>query len=106
MKKILFLTLAIVCGVAFSDGWAKRPKKNQPAPELTAAERVSRKALREKNIAERLDSLKRELERQKQEDEINAELDSLKSLMRPSRPWRKPLVDSCFLESCDSYDYG
>lgn len=33
MRKILFLTLVIICGVAFSDGWAKRPKKNQQKQE-------------------------------------------------------------------------
>ncbi|MBQ0089942.1 MAG: hypothetical protein KBT27_11505 [Prevotellaceae bacterium] len=72
MRKILFLTLAIVCGVAFSDGWAKRPKKNQQTKELTAAERDSViKALEEEMKAW-------EAERERQKEEARAQLEALK----------------------------
>ncbi len=65
MKKILILTLVIACGVAFSDGWAKRPKKNQPAQELISAERDSA-----------LQALKDEMKRD--EDNFRAQLEALK----------------------------
>lgn len=65
MRKILILTLAIVYGVAFSNGWAKRPKKNQPTQEVTSSERDSvMKALE--------DAMKRD------EDNFRAQLEALK----------------------------
>lgn len=65
MKKILFLTLVIICGVAFSDAWAKRPKKNQPTQESISAERDSA-----------LQALKDEMKRD--EDNFRAQLEALK----------------------------
>ena len=68
MKKIFILTLAIVCGVAFSDGWAKRPKKNQPTQELTAAEKDSVIRERQKEEARaRLEALKEEIQSTQEE---------------------------------------
>lgn len=102
MKRNLILIFIILCGVAFSDGWAKRPKKNQTTQELTVAERVSRKALREKNIAERLDSLKRELERQKQEDK--EWMMNIPYRTGPA-PAPLPIVPPCAEEAVSTDDY-
>lgn len=81
MRKILILTLTIICGVAFSDGWAKRPKKNQLTQELTTAKLI--------------DSLKMEME--------------IKKMNIPYRtgPARQPiqLLFPCLSESYDSYEY-
>lgn len=102
MKKILILTLVIICGVAFSDGWAKRPKKNQPAQELTAAEGENRKAFREKIIAERIDSLKRVAELREQEDK-----EWKMNIPYQTGPARQPiqLLFPCLSESYDSDEY-
>lgn len=72
MRKILILTLAIVCGVAFSDAWAKRPKKNQPTQESISAERDS--ALQA--LKDEMKAWEDEMERK--EEESRARLKALK----------------------------
>lgn len=98
MRKILFLTLAIVCGVAFSDGWAKRPKKNQQTKELTAAERDSViKALEEEMKAW-------EAERERQKEEARAQLEALKEEIQSSQEGMKT-VFPCMEEAVSDEEY-
>lgn len=79
MKKILILTLAIVCGVAFSDAWAKRPKKDQPKQEPTAVELYSALTALE-------DEMKAmEAERERQQEESRARLETLKEEIQSSQ---------------------
>lgn len=59
MKRIVVILLAIVCGVAFSDGFAKKPTKRQKIEEQAIQDSL---ALVEQNRERELDLMKKELE--------------------------------------------
>ena len=78
MKRVLAVTLAILCGVAFSESFAKKPQKAMPENH----EQFEDKMHRNPNQA-KLDSLRREMERQ---DSLRTELEKLEALLEEQRP--------------------
>ena len=56
MKKILLVIFTIICGVAFSEGFAKKPTKREMIKEKSSA---------------KIDSIKQELEKRKKEQEFD-----------------------------------
>lgn len=83
MKRIIILTLAIICGVAFSESFAKKPKKSK----MTEMERQAQ-----------LDSLRmemelRELERERKRDSIQALMDALEREQNMRRAKLQPEME-------------
>lgn len=80
MKRILVIALAIVCGVAFSNSFAKKPTKQKlTLEEQTVQDNISRQGLQEQQkldslrLAEKLKQL--ELEMQMEEERHQAALE-------------------------------
>ena len=88
MKKLVIIAFAIVCGVAFSESFAKKPKKEKMADAEIEAKLDSLRATRENDgplrICPARDSVRKELERA---------LDSLRMVQEMTRPKPMPLVD-------------
>lgn len=88
MKKLIIIVFAIVCGVAFSESFAKKPKKEKMADAEIEAKLDSLRATRENDgplrICPARDSVRKELERA---------LDSLRMVQEMTRPKPMPLVD-------------
>ncbi len=98
MKRIVVILLAIVCGVAFSNGFAKKPTKKQKVEEQAIQDSL---ALVEQNMVRELELKKQELEALKAK--LQSEKEQLENERREAMAEEVVIPCSKEAESNDEY---
>jgi len=102
MKRIVVILLAIVCGVAFSNGFAKKPTKRQKIEEQAIQDSL---ALVEQNRERELDLMKKELEALEEELRVTKERRSANQKGKPLEIEEEEILLPCQEEAKSNDEY-